>query len=72
VLTAEEHKKGGLGNIVAAAILQECGEPVVFGMVGVEDRFGDTGAPWELVKRFGLSAENIAEKARGLVAKKKK
>jgi transketolase len=72
VLTAEEHQKGGLGNIVAAAILQECGEPVVFGMVGVEDRFGDTGAPWELVKRFGLSAEHIAEKARGLVAKKKK
>ncbi len=71
VLTCEEHQKGGLGNIVAAAILEECQQPLVFGMIGVNDRFGDTGAPWELIKEFGLSAEHIAKKAKEMVGKKK-
>ena len=71
VLTVEEHQKGGMGNIVAAAILTASHTPIVFDMMGVEDRFGETGAPWELIKRFGLSAEHIAQKARELVGKKK-
>jgi len=37
----------------------------------VNDRFGDTGAPWELIKEFGLSAEHIAKKAKEMVGKKK-
>jgi len=71
VLTCEEHQKGGLGNIVASTILTECLTPVVFDMIGVDDRFGDTGAPWELIKAFGLSAEHIAQKAREMAGKKK-
>jgi len=71
VLTCEEHQKGGLGNIVAAAILTGCAQPVVFDMIGVDDRFGDTGAPWELMKEFGLSAEHIAKKAHAMVKRKK-
>ncbi len=72
VLTVEEHQKGGLGNIVAAAILTASSSPLIFDMMGVEDRFGETGAPWELIRRFGLSAEHIAQKAKGMVGKKKK
>lgn len=72
VLTVEEHQKGGLGNLVSSAILCESSTPVVFDMIGVEDRFGDTGAPWDLMKRFGLTAEHIAEKAKGMVGKKTK
>ncbi|MCX6771912.1 MAG: transketolase [Candidatus Micrarchaeota archaeon] len=72
VLTVEEHQKGGMGNIIAAAILTSLQSPVVFDMMGVEDRFGETGAPWELIKRFGLSAEHIAQKARGMAGKKKR
>jgi transketolase len=72
VLTVEEHQKGGLGNIVASAILQGCPRAIVFDMIGVEDRFGETGAPWELVKRFHLSAEHIAQKAKGMVERKAK
>ena len=74
VLTVEEHQKGGMGNLVAAAILSgcsDCARPMLFDMMGVEDRFGETGAPWELIKRFGLSAEHIAQKAKGLVGRKK-
>jgi len=75
VLTAEEHQKGGLGNIVSSAIMCDArsyGKPIVFGMIGVEDKFGESGAPWELIKKFGLSAEHIAAKAREIVQKKKK
>jgi transketolase len=35
-------------------------------MVGVEDRFGETGAPWELMKIFGLTAEHITKRAKEL------
>jgi hypothetical protein len=35
---------------------------------GVRDRFGDSGAPWELIKEFEVSAEHIAPKAVELIA----
>lgn len=73
VLTAEEHQTGGFGNIVAGAIARDrkFGDKLVMDMLGVNDRFGESGAPWELIKHFGLSAEHIAEKAKKLVGKKK-
>ncbi len=74
VLTAEEHQKGGLGNLVSSAILSDAslyGRPVLFDMIGVDDRFGESGAPWELIKKFGLSAEHIAQKAKTLVERKR-
>jgi len=40
---------------------------VITGAVGVHDRFGESGAPWELIKEFEVSAEHIAEKAVGLM-----
>ncbi len=69
VVTAEEHQIGGLGNLVAAAIgrsVEAYGNPVIIGMIGVQDRFGESGFPWELVKEFELSAEHIAAKAKSL------
>jgi transketolase len=74
VLTVEEHQKGGLGNLVAAAILEDeklYGKPVAFGMIGVNDEFGESGAPWELVKKFGLAAEHIAAKAKEIAGRKR-
>jgi len=75
VLSVEEHQKGGLGNLVASAILGDettYGNPVIFAMIGVDDKFGESGAPWELMKKFGLSAEHIAAKAKGMVGRKRK
>ncbi len=69
VITAEEHQIGGLGNLAAAAIgrsAEVCGTPVIMGMIGVQDRFGESGSPWELVKEFEVSAEHIAAKAKSL------
>lgn len=63
VVTAEEHQKGGFGNYVAATILEAgLAEIPKFAMIGVEDRFGESGAPWELMKAFGLTAEFIVKK----------
>ena len=71
VLTAEEHQVGGIGNLIAAAILKaNINKPVIFDMIGVPDEFGLSGAPWELIKSFGLTAEHIAKKAKELVDKK--
>lgn len=71
VVTAEEHQVGGFGNWIASAILQaNFGKPVFFDMVGVKDRFGESGAPWELIKEFEVSAEHIAFAAKTLAEKK--
>jgi len=43
------------------------GGDVKLDMVGVQDRYGESGAPWELMKVFGLTAEHIADKARKLL-----
>ena len=70
IITAEEHQVGGFGNLVAAAITRgDVGQPVRMDMVGVEDRYGESGQPWELMKAFGLTAEHIAQKALSLLGK---
>jgi transketolase len=65
IVTAEEHQVGGFGNIVAGAIVRhrrDFEQPLLLDMVGVQDRFGVSGKPWELMQHFGLSAEHIAER----------
>ena len=74
VITAEEHQIGALAgrvSMVFATTPQLYGIPVITSAIGVKDRFGESGAPWELVKVFELSAEHIAEKALELVSVKK-
>ena len=73
VVTAEEHQKGGFGNLIAGAILRQRNDfqrPLLFDMIGVEDRFGLSGKPWELIQTFGLTGEHIAERVLRLHAKK--
>jgi len=74
IVTAEEHQIGALAWRVSSVITeapQLYGEPVITGAVGVKDRFGDSGAPWELIKEFEVSAEHIAKKAVELMQVKK-
>jgi hypothetical protein len=33
-------------------------------LIGIEDRFGESGPPWQLIDAFGLSAEHVAARAR--------
>jgi len=63
VVTAEEHQKGGLGNLIAATIMEaNLKTTPKFFMIGVNDRFGESGEPWELLKVFDLTAEFITER----------
>jgi len=70
VLTAEEHQVGGFGNIIAGAILSGVQKPLTFEMIGVADRFGESGQPWELMQDFGLCAEHLAAKAQEMLGRK--
>lgn len=70
IITAEEHSViGGLGSAVADVVTECCPVPVV--KVGVNDVFGHSGPAVDLLKEFGLCAENIAEKAEAAVKLKK-
>jgi transketolase len=71
IISIEEHQVGGFGNIIAGVIAQnkKYSTPLLMDMIGVEDRFGESGEPWELTKVFGLTAEHIAKRAKELLGK---
>lgn len=74
VITAEEHQIGALAWKVSGCITENAahiGRSVLTGAIGVKDRFGESGAPWELVKRLEVSAEHIATRAVQLMKQKK-
>ena len=71
IVTAEEHSIiGGLGSAVSEAIAEEYPVPVV--KLGVNDTFGKSGPALELLKIFGLDAENIVIKAKKAIELKNK
>lgn len=58
IVTIEEHQiTGGLGGAVAEVLSQNY--PVPLKIIGVEDRFGESGEPNELLKKFGLTKDAI-------------
>lgn len=66
VITVEEHSIiGGLGEAVCAALSEKC--PTAVKRIGVNDEFGHSGPAKDLLKQFGLSAENIVDTARQMV-----
>jgi transketolase len=70
IITAEEHNIiGGLGSAVAEVLVQNY--PVPVKMVGMCDTYGKSGKPDLLVEHFGLTTDNIVNKARELMEIKK-
>ncbi|MHB8962485.1 MAG: transketolase family protein [Saccharofermentanales bacterium] len=70
IVTAEEHNIiGGLGGAVAEVIATSA--PCVLRMVGVQDKFGKSGKPAELLVEYGLTADVIIEKVKEAIAVKK-
>ncbi len=58
MVTVEEHQiTGGLGSAVAEVLSQNF--PIPLKIIGVEDRFGESGEPNELLQKFGLTKEAI-------------
>jgi len=75
IVTAEEHQIGGLADRVCRIITESPAlyqVPIITGSIGVKDRFGESGAPWELVKEFEVAAEHIVQKAVELINLKKR
>ncbi|HSQ88596.1 transketolase family protein [Romboutsia sp.] len=69
IVTAEEHSIiGGLGSAVSEVVSEEC--PVVVKKVGVKDVFGESGTPGELLKKYGLTADEIVNAVKEALAKK--
>lgn len=68
VVAVEEHQvHGGLGSAVAEVLSQTV--PVPMKIIGVNDRFGESGEPEELLKAFGLTSKEIIAGVKSLVQK---
>jgi len=58
VVTVEEHQvAGGMGSAVAEVLAKNCPVPIEF--IGVQNRFGESGTPDELIERFGMGVKDI-------------
>ena len=69
VLTAEEHQiNGGLGESVAQVLVRN--QPVPMEMVAVNDSFGESGKPLDLLDKYGLGVKDVIAAAKRLIARK--
>lgn len=69
VVTAEEHMiNGGLGDSIAQVICQNNPLPIEF--VAVNDSFGESGTPDQLMEKYGLNAEAIVKAAEKVISRK--
>lgn len=70
VVTAEEHNRlGGLGDSVAQLLVRELPTPQEY--VAVDDSFGESGKPAQLMEKYGLNAEAIIIAVQKVLARKK-
>lgn len=71
LVTVEEHQiHGGLGAAVAETVAQEY--PVPMKIIGIEDRFGESGEPQELLDKFGLTVDTITKAVITVIRMKQK
>ncbi|MBO3696868.1 transketolase family protein [Roseivirga sp. E12] len=69
VVTAEEHQmNGGLGDSVAQTLAMN--HPAPLEMVAVNDSFGESGKPAELMTKYGIDAANIVKAAQKVIGRK--
>lgn len=69
VVSVEEHQiNGGLGSAVAECLSRN--HPVPQEYVGVQDRFGESGDPFELIEKFGMGVGSIKDAIRRVIKRK--
>lgn len=69
VVTAEEHNRiGGLGDSVAQVLVKN--QPVPQEFVAVNDSFGESGTPEQLMKKYGLDSDHIIAAVQKVIARK--
>jgi len=70
IVSAEEHQiNGGLGSAIAEVLARKF--PCPMEMVGVDDSFGETGSPEELLKKYHLKDVDIVEASLRAISRKK-
>ena len=68
-VSAEEHlKNNGLGDSIAQVLAQHIPTPLEY--VAVNDKFGESGKPADLMKKYGLDAEHIVIAAKKAIERK--
>ncbi|MBD3156360.1 transketolase family protein [Candidatus Peregrinibacteria bacterium] len=66
LVTAEEHQMaGGMGSAILEVLAQE--HPVPAEMVGINDTFGESGKPRELMEKYGITSKEIIEKTKNVL-----
>ena len=69
VVTVEEHQvQGGMGSAVAEILAKNFPVPIEF--VGVQNRFGESGTPDELIEHFGMGVSSIKEAVKKVLKRK--
>lgn len=69
VVTCEEHQmNGGLGDSIAQVLARHYPAPIEF--IAVDDSFGESGKPMDLLKKYGLSPENIVNATERVIKRK--
>ena len=70
VVSAEEHQRnGGLGDSIAQLLARKLPSPLE--MVAVNDSFGESGTPAQLLTKYGLDTVNIVDAVKAVIARKK-
>ena len=69
VVTAEEHMlNGGLGDSIAQFL--SINNPVQIEMIGVDDKFGESGPPMKLMEKYGLTSKDIVKATKRSISRK--
>ncbi|MDZ4260177.1 MAG: transketolase C-terminal domain-containing protein [Candidatus Sungbacteria bacterium] len=70
IVTIEEHQvNGGMGSAVAEVVAKNMPVPIEF--IGVQNHFGQSGEPSELIEHFGMGVSHIVEAAKKVMGRKK-
>ena len=65
-VVAEEHQQaGGLGGAIAEVLARQRPTPLEF--VGLPDTFGESGAPADLIERYGMGVAHVTEAVRRII-----
>jgi transketolase len=70
IVACEEHQvMAGVGSAIAEVVVEHSPVPMEF--IGIQDRFGESGTPEELIKEFNLDASDIIKAAEKVLKRKK-
>lgn len=70
IVTVEEHQiAGGLGGAVAECLAKTCPTPMEF--IGMQDVYGESGKPVELIEKYGMGVGDIKEAVKKVIKRKK-